>query len=585
MLESLRLENFRGFEDHTVPLRKLTVMVGANNAGKSTVVEALRLVALVSERVRTGSAGFARVPDWLEHPHAFAGVAPAIRGKPTEGHERNLFHRYGDPPGVLTGTFESGAVITTFVGPEAQLHGVIRLANGAPLTRRSGALQLDQIAVQPQVAPLLRDEAIRQDVTIRRGEGTYLAPQHFRNQLWRSAAAFQEFSGLAERTWPGLQIKELSGDADHPEEPLRLSIRDHDFVGEVSLMGHGLQMWLQLMWFLARTPREAIVVLDEPDVFMHPDLQRRLLILVRSRFRQLLIATHSVEIVSDVDASAVLGIDRRRTSSTFATSLPKLQGVLDDLGAVQNVQVARLLRARSFYLVEGEDVGLLRILQRTVAPDANPIDLIPHAELGGRGGWGSGVPGRLPTKNASGEKIRSYCLLDRDYYPDDEVAEREREARDWNIQLRVWSKKEIENFLLIPGAISRFIESQTGSHVSGPTPAQVAEKIDEIVETLKEEPVYHSLVQTLEHRDRKGGVTRAMKQARAWLDEQWLDQSRRWSVVPGKTVLARLATWSQSDFGVGFGAEAIARQLIRDEIAPEVADAIQAIPAGRPLKR
>lgn len=68
-------------------------------------------------------------------------------------------------------------------------------------------------------------------------------------------------------------------------------------MAEVALMGHGLQMWLQTMWFLCRSSPTATVVLDEPDVYMHPDLQRRLVRLVRGRYPQIIIATHSVEIV------------------------------------------------------------------------------------------------------------------------------------------------------------------------------------------------------------------------------------------------------------------------------------------------
>ncbi|PYS69901.1 MAG: hypothetical protein DMF73_13950 [Acidobacteria bacterium] len=45
MLTKLILRNFRGFENHELPLRETTVIVGRNNAGKSTVVEALRLAA------------------------------------------------------------------------------------------------------------------------------------------------------------------------------------------------------------------------------------------------------------------------------------------------------------------------------------------------------------------------------------------------------------------------------------------------------------------------------------------------------------------------------------------------------------
>jgi AAA15 family ATPase/GTPase len=50
MLSALVLQNFRCFDQHRVELRPLTVIVGRNNAGKSTLIEALRLISLVTER-------------------------------------------------------------------------------------------------------------------------------------------------------------------------------------------------------------------------------------------------------------------------------------------------------------------------------------------------------------------------------------------------------------------------------------------------------------------------------------------------------------------------------------------------------
>lgn len=44
MIKELHPKNFRGFEDHRLNFRELTIIVGANNAGKSTIVEALRLI-------------------------------------------------------------------------------------------------------------------------------------------------------------------------------------------------------------------------------------------------------------------------------------------------------------------------------------------------------------------------------------------------------------------------------------------------------------------------------------------------------------------------------------------------------------
>lgn len=66
MLAELYLENFRRFGTHTIGFGTSTILVGPNNAGKSTVVEALRLVALVT---RYGpNLPFREVPDWVERP-------------------------------------------------------------------------------------------------------------------------------------------------------------------------------------------------------------------------------------------------------------------------------------------------------------------------------------------------------------------------------------------------------------------------------------------------------------------------------------------------------------------------------------
>jgi hypothetical protein len=593
MLQRLELENVRGFDQHTVPLKELAVLVGANNAGKTTLVEALRLLALVVNRLRLGTAAFSEPPDWLDDTRAFRGVQPARRergqrGSELDAHTGSTFFLYRTPPAVIAGHFSDGSSVMVFVGPDGEIHGVARDSAGRPVDSVAGAkhLGLSALAIQPQVAPLLRTERYLTDETVRRGEGTYLASQHFRNQLLRSSESeYNNFKAMAERTWPGLQLRGLEGYSPlHPGRPIEFHIRDYDFVGEVSLMGHGLQMWLQTVWFLARTEAAATVVVDEPDVYMHPDLQRRILELVLNRFQQLLIATHSIEIVSDVDPRSILSVDRRQPSSTFVTDLPGVQDVINSLGGVHNIQVTRLFTSRSFLFIEGDDVKLLRILQNTVAPTAEPIDLVPHGELGGRGGWSTGLPLRLPDKNVQGEKIIRYALLDRDYFPDEEVDERYLEARNWRVSLRVWSRKELENYLLIPAAVSRLIEDKARRGVTPPEAGDVAEEIDRIVETMKDVPITDGFAATFLSRDKRAGLPKANQRARAHVETRWASQEGRWSIAPGKDVISALSRWSQAAYGVSFGPEQLARTLDVCEIDSEISEVLEVVPTGKRLK-
>lgn len=51
-LTSLKLVNYKGFENYTIGLRRTNVLVGANNAGKSTALGALRLIVAMLPQAR-----------------------------------------------------------------------------------------------------------------------------------------------------------------------------------------------------------------------------------------------------------------------------------------------------------------------------------------------------------------------------------------------------------------------------------------------------------------------------------------------------------------------------------------------------
>ena len=154
-------------------------------------------------------------------------------------------------------------------------------------------LEIVQVSILPQISPLRREEKVLNKEYVRQNISTDLASIHFRNQLSILYQYFPKFTQMAEQSWPGLRIRELTGRNGLPGEKLSLLVQDSGFVAEVGWMGSGLQMWLQIIWFIARTPCESVVVLDEPDVYMHPEQQAKMIFLLRERFRQCLLSTHS----------------------------------------------------------------------------------------------------------------------------------------------------------------------------------------------------------------------------------------------------------------------------------------------------
>jgi len=353
-------------------------------------------------------------------------------------------------------------------------------------------------------------------------------------------------------------------------------------VTEVANMGHGLQMWLQTIWFLARTDPAATVILDEPDVYMHPDLQRRLIRLVRNRYMQTIIATHSVEIMAEVEPENILVVDKDRRRSMFASSIPAVQEVIEHIGGIHNLHLARLASARKCLLVEGKDVDILRYVQNLLFPgSALPLDTVPNIPVGGWGGFHYAIGIAKLIKETGEERIRTYCIFDHDYHSDQEVCERVQRAKDHGVDLHIWHRKEIENYLVSAAAVYRIIASHTKVGTS-PSSDEVVSHIDHLVRDLEQETT--ELIATeLQKRERGMALQSAMEAARAIVQARWSTPEGRLSLVSGKHVLAKIAEWAKTSFGATVTLKRILRELKTDEVPDELVAVVSAIEAGDSL--
>lgn len=51
MIKKMTLKNYRCFEDYTINFKDETLIVGENNAGKSTIIEALRIISVTVNKL------------------------------------------------------------------------------------------------------------------------------------------------------------------------------------------------------------------------------------------------------------------------------------------------------------------------------------------------------------------------------------------------------------------------------------------------------------------------------------------------------------------------------------------------------
>lgn len=576
MIKHILLNNFRCYKKTSIEFKELSIIVGKNNAGKSTLIEALRIIAVVTNRFK--SLNYKALPSWIsDNDEDKYGVSPSIDNLDIS--PQNIFHNYGNPPAVIDAYFVNGTRIEAYVGENAEVFAIIYNAEKKIVINKKEAhkVVIPLINILPQISPLLQDEKIIKLQTVQSNLSTKLSSRNFRNQIKYYNADFDKFRILAEESWKGLSISNIENLNGFPGENIDLMVRDGTFPAEIGWMGHGLQMWLQTIWFLARSSEDSSVILDEPDVYMHADLQRKLIRLIKDRYKQVIVATHSIEIMSEVEAENILPIDSKKSKIIYANKPLIVQKVIEDIGSVHNLEIVRLFSSKKFLIVEGDsdDVKMLGIFQNILYPNTTePFDIIPKTFVEGWGGW-QRVIGACKVFKDSDINIKVYCIFDSDYHTIDDKEERKQEAQKNNINLHIWNKKEIENYLLNKDVISRFINKK--KRKGEVTPDLVAHKILEIAEELKQE-LYDDFATEIKMKNNDLVLKTVNQRARKYVDSEW---DNFIDLIPGKKVISSLSGWSKTEFGVSINKFNLAREFIESEICKEIKDTVSTIESSK----
>lgn len=569
ILARLGIKNFRCFDDCELEFARISFLVGPNNAGKSTVMQALRLVSLVTTKFR--NYRLQEAPDWTGLASDVLGIGPAAKG--IDLNRETLFHRYSDPPATIRASFSNGASVTIYVGPTENFFSVIRDADGTRWQVRAQAKHIDLPPVQilPPVGPLEANERVLNDEYVLGSISSHLAPRHFRNTLDLFPDVRTRFREIAEDGWRHLQIQDL----ERGPENLRLMVRDDDFVAEAGLMGHGLQIWLQTAFFLARTEGDAIVALDEPDIYLHADVQRRLMRRLRAGFSQVIVASHSVEMMAEVETSSIIAVDKTKRKVRPVASSPERQRVVDKLGGVQNLQWARLDSAKRVLYVEGDDLALLSQFHGSLFPKAEcPIDAVPCIRLDGWSNWGESIGSAKLLKSVEQGSITCYCFLDRDYRTRETVERALARAAKGGVRLHIWERNELESFLLVPGAIARVIaiHQRKGADVKR---TDVQSKLNDLISGRKDY-VINQYANSVHEANRQAQPSTCNAFVRAQVGALWHDADSRTRLAPAKEIISALSGWSQAEYGVMLTPPRIAAAMKVGEMADELKDALAA---------
>ena len=544
-------------------------MIGQNNAGKTTVVEALRILGLATARLRTSSMYIAR-PEWLSEVLPLSEKGIKISASAIDTDLEQVFFRYGDPPAIIDAFFSNSVMIKTVINSESELF-VIFFHRGKCITGKNKIIDIGvpSVRVLPQIVPLTKDEIFVGKETLQRNRFSKRTSGNFRNNVLAIKAdeIFQKLQNMIIQTWGSITISSI--EKDTIGNNVYLNIRDGDFVTEIYYMGHGIQMWLQTLWFIVSSDLDSIIVLDEPDVYIHADLQRKLVRMLKGNYEQMIIATHSVEIISEVQPENILIINRKNTESMLADGYPVLQTAISGMGSVHNLNLSRLLNNKRYLYVEGKDMDILKVFyDKLFSKEPEPLDHFPCISTGGWGSWQAQKEHALKLLNEIPD-LKIYFFYDSDYHQIDEIDKREREAMSSNIRIHIWERKELENYVIVDSAIARFICRKKQSLEYTTICSEIRSMIENTLNEKKEDVIGKiGDERTRKEKGREPSIF--FSEARIEINNLWTGFDNKVKLVPGAEIISQLSQRCKEQYDVSFSAQQIASQMLRTEIDNEV---------------
>ena len=461
MIQKVRLRNFKSIHDETFNLTDFDLLVGANNCGKSTILQALAIwqycVDQFRRSKRSGKSGIQIVL-----PNFTALPVPEFVLLWKDKIERRYSRVAGDNKKQEFIRIEIEVFWLNENNDEISLNIQMRYQSpqsvyAIPEDGWSRFKELEntpnfpRIVYVPPFSGLEPSEKWSDDANVRINVGKAQPGSVLRNLLFRvvdksetPVSKNDDWKEIVERVheWFGVDLlppvyeKGVSID-------IGLSYKSHGKEFDIISGGSGFHQILTLLAFFYGYPGVTTILFDEPDAHLHVNLQRQILgYFSQKKGVQFLIATHAEEFIRGVEVTSIVSL-----LSGTPTRVQSNEAVIKAMSEVDNMVVVKTKQSPFILYLEGEDDE--RILF-SWARNLGLADIFSKFHVRTLGGSSKEQMNNLANSHFEALKqinndVKRVVLFDYD-------TETSWHPEVGNPVVKEWSRANIENYLLVPDA-------------------------------------------------------------------------------------------------------------------------------------
>lgn len=580
-ITSIKFTNYKSFNQFSFTLTQFNILVGPNNAGKSTIIGALKILTEGLRKAR------ARKPILIDSPKGDQIFGYQIDLTHVPIAIENVFHNYEDQdPAIIRFRLSDGSFLQIFFPrrSECYMHyeSEKRIIRSPSEFKKFVEIEIGYV---PILGPVDHTEPLYQAEAARLALQSHTASRNFRNIWFHYNDDFAEFRNLILQTWPGMDISMPEINNSARGATLDMFCPEERIPREIFWAGFGFQVWCQMLTYIVKNKNASIFLIDEPDIYLHSDLQRQLLGILKNLGPDIIIATHSTELISEADLNDLVVINKVNQTGQRIKDPTQLIDIFQVLGSNLNPVLTQIAKSKRVLFVEGKDFSVFSKVARKMNKEqvANRSDfaVVP-------------IEGFNPTRlkafkegieKTIGSKILSAVIFDRDYRSESEISIERKELEKINLFTHIHSCKEVENFLIVPSAIEKaIIERLNELNKRSGKFLVFKEDLLILLSKISDDFKFKTQAQLQTHqvkfeksKDSKVHDSIIIEKILKELEDTWNTLEERFKILPGKDFLSALNKFLQEQYSISITHGNIINHLQKSTIPEELKVLIEQI--------